>query len=216
MGLSGIGSVSPASSVSASSGAASTASGGGGLPFSVGTTAAGGAIAQGSGAPGQGGGAGSLIKKVLIGGVLGAGLGFGASFLTLPVIGQVAAPIAAAVGAGVGVLGALAVHFIGKRKQNLAMQQQAQAATQSAMQPTPSPQGVTLRMNARGGYARKLQNDLHALGLYKGPLNGTFDKATSEAVKKYEVMKGVMPTGKASPDVRAAVSQDVALVKQYA
>lgn len=182
----------------------------------VGTAAAGAQIAQGGG-PGEGSGAKSLITKMVVGGVVGAGLGFGASFLTLPIIGQVAAPIAAAVGGAVGALAGLGLHFIGKRKQNLAMQAQAQAAQQGAMAPTPMPPaGATLRAGARGPAAKKLQGDLKTLGLYTGKTTGAFDTATSQAVRKYEVMKGVMPTGQGSPDVRAAVAQDAALARQYA
>ena len=198
-----------------------------GSTFSTGATAAGGYMAQGvtegGGAPGEPGG--SLIKKMLVGGAVGAGLGLGATFLVpglrevtmFGVGGWAAKGIIAAIGGAVGAVGAAALHLIGKRRQNLAMQAQAQAAQQQAMAPTPSPQnGVTLRSGARGPAAKKLQADLAALGMYKGKLTATFDKATSDAVRRYEVMKGVVPTGLGSPDVRAAVSQDVALMRQYA
>lgn len=75
---------------------------------------------------------------------------------------------------------------------------------------------MTLRTGAKGPAARKLQSDLATLGLYKGTRTNVFDSATSAAVRKYEVMKGVMPTGLGSPDVRAAVAQDVQLLRQYA
>lgn len=194
-----------------------------GTPFSVGATAAGGYMAQGGGAPGEAGG--SLIKKMLVGGAVGAGLGLGATFLVpglrevtmFGVGGWAAKGIIAAIGGAIGVVGAAALHLIGQRKQNLAMQAQAQATQQGAMAPTPSPQGgATLRNGARGPAARKLQADLATLGMYKGKLTATFDKPTSDAVRKYEVMKGVVPTGLGSPDVRAAVAQDVALLRQYA
>jgi hypothetical protein len=184
------------------------------VPFGVGTTAAGGHIAQGGG-PGQAGGM-SLITKMLIGGAVGAGVGFAASFFTLPVIGQVAAPIAAAVGAGIGAVGGLAVHLIGQRRQKLAMEAQGQGAVPQGMAPTPMPvQGVALRPGARGPAARQLQTNLQNLGLYDGKLTGQFDAATQQAVRKYEVMKGVVPTGAGSAEVRAAVAQDAALVRQY-
>ncbi|MCW2925531.1 MAG: putative peptidoglycan binding domain [Thermoleophilia bacterium] len=192
-----------------------------GVPFSTGGTAAGGYMVQGGGAPGEPGG--SLVKKMLVGGVVGAGVGFGASFLPIAFItnlgpgGWMAKGIMAAAGAALGVGAAVVMHLVGKRKQNLAMQAQAQAAQQNAMVPTPMPAGgATLRAGAKGAAAKTLQSNLHTLGLYKGKLNGTFDSATSDAVRKYEVMKGVMPTGKGSPDVRAAVAQDAALAKQYA
>lgn len=195
--------------------------------FATGATAAGAYMAQGlvegGGAPVEASG-GSLIKKMLVGGAVGAGLGLGATFLVpglrevtmFGVGGWAAKGIIAAIGGAVGVIGAGALHLIGKRKQNLAMQAQAQAAQAQAMQPTPSPKGVTLRTNARGPAARKLQEDLTALGLYKGKATRMYDSATAAAVRKYEVMKGVMPEGKATPELRAAVSQDVQLMRQYA
>jgi hypothetical protein len=209
--------------VSSVSPVGASTSGGGLLPFSTGTTAAGGYIAQGAGAPGAPGG--SLVKKMLAGAVVGAGVGFAASFIN-PVVslvtgfgptGWAAKGIIIAAGAAIGAIGGAVTHFISKRKQNLAMQAQAQAAGQQAMQPTNvSPNGVTLRSGARGPAAKKLQADLHTLGMYTGKLTGAFDAATQAAVRKYEVMKGVQPTGQGSPDVRAAVSQDVALMRQYA
>ncbi len=196
--------------------------------FGVGAAASGGYMAQGitegGGAPGEAPG-GSLVKKILVGTAVGAGLGLGATFLVpglrevtmFGVGGWAAKGIIAAIGGAVGAIGATALHLIGKRKQNLAMQAQAQAAQQQSMAPTPSPQnGVTLRSGARGPAAKKLQSDLATLGMYKGKLNGAFDKATSDAVRRYEVMKGVVPTGLGSPDVRAAVAQDVSLLRQYA
>ena len=195
----------------------------GGSTFTAGATAAGGYMAQGGGAPGAPGG--SLIKKMLIGGAVGAGLGLGATFLVpglrevtmFGMAGWAAKGVIAAIGGAIGAVGAAALHLIGQRKQNLAMQAQAQAAQQQAMQPTPLPGGgVTLRQGAKGPAARKLQADLVTLGLYKGPRTNTFDAATSAAVRRYEVMKGVVPTGLGSPDVRAAVSQDVQLLRQYA
>ncbi len=217
MSLSGIGSVQTTSGVGASSSVDSSAIGGGSLPFGLGGTAAGAYVAQGGGMPGEGSSGGSLVKKMLAGGVVGAGLGFGASFIT-PILNLVphAKIILPAAGAAIGAIGGLALHFIGKRRQNLAMQAQAQAAQQAAMQPTPMPTGPTLRQNARGPAARKLQEDLTALGLYKGKATRMFDSATQAAVRKYEVMKGVVPTGQATAELRAAVSQDVSLMRQYA
>jgi hypothetical protein len=195
----------------------------GGSTFSAGATAAGGYMAQGGGAPGAAGG--SLIKKMLVGGAVGAGLGLGATFLVpglrevtmFGLGGWAAKGVIAAIGGAIGAVGAAALHLIGQRKQNLAMQAKAQAARPQAMQPTPMPpHGVTLRMGARGPAAKKLQSDLATLGLYKGARTNAFDAATSAAVRRYEVMKGVVPTGLGSPDVRAAVAQDVQLLKQYA
>jgi hypothetical protein len=194
----------------------------GGASFTSGATAAGAYMAQGGGAPGDAGG--SLVKKLLVGGAVGAGIGLGATFLVpglrevtmFGAAGWAAKGIIAAIGGAVGAIGAGALHLIGQRKQNLAMQAQAQAAQQQSMAPTPMPGAVTLRANARGPAARKLQEDLTALGLYKGKATRMFDSATAAAVRKYEVLKGVMPTGQATPEVRSAVSQDVALMRQHA
>ncbi len=194
----------------------------GSVPFSTGTTSAGGYMVQGGGSPGEPTG-GSLLKKMLVGGVVGAGVGFAASFTpalglitALGPAGWAAKGIMTAAGAAIGAIGGLAVHFISKHKQNLAMQAQAQATTPSAMAPTTVTKGVTLRANARGTFARQLQENLATLGLYKGKMTRMYDAATQAAVRKYEVMKGVQPTGQATPELRAAVAQDVKLVKQYA
>lgn len=191
-------------------GAAISSATGGGLPFGLGTAATGAGVAQ------PPSGAASIIKKVLIGGVLGAGLGFGASFLTLPIIGQVAAPIAAAVGGAIGALGGLAVGLLQRRKQNLAMQAQAQGQVPQGMPVNAPPAtGVTLKYKSKGAAVTTLQRQLSTLGLYKGKASGSFDKNTADAIRKYEVMKGVMPKGAGTPEVRAAVSQDVRLLNQY-
>lgn len=195
----------------------------GGTSFATGAAAAGGYMAQGGGAPGEPNG-GGLIKKLLVGGAVGAGLGLGATFLVpglrevtmFGAAGWAAKGIIAAIGGAVGVAGAGVMHFIGQRRQNLAMQAQAQATQQQAMAPTPMPGAVTLRANARGPAARKLQEDLTALGLYKGKATRMFDSATAAAVRRYEVMKGVQPSGQATPELRAAVGQDVSLIRQYA
>jgi hypothetical protein len=50
----------------------------------------------------QGGGMGHVVKNAAIFGAVGAAAGFGISFLTLPVIGQVSAPLAAAIGGVAG------------------------------------------------------------------------------------------------------------------
>ena len=222
MSLSAVGNVTATQNVTPAT-KVGAATGGGGLPFGLGGAAAGAYVAQGGGeSPSSGG---SLVKKMLTGAVVGAGVGFAASFIN-PVValvtsigpaGWAAKGVIVAAGAAIGALGGLAMHFISRRKQNLAMQAQAQSAQQQAMQPTLMPAGgATLRAGARGAAARKLQLDLHTLGLHKGKLTGTFDKATAEAVRRYEVMKGVVPTGQGSPDVRAAVAQDVTLLRQYA
>lgn len=188
--------------------------------------------AVGGGAAGaymvQGGGTttgSSLLKKVAIGAVVGAGLGFGASFLPSPFLGLTlpAAPILAAIGAGVGALGGAVSHFISSRKQNLAMQAQAntQAQNAAAQQPmttaptTVTSTGPTLKIGSSGTGTRTLQTDLKALGMFPHKVSGSFDKATSNAIRRYEVLKGVVPTGLGSTEVRAAIAQDAGLAKQY-
>lgn len=187
----------------------------------VGGGAAGAYMAQGGGDPGAapGGGAKSLLVKMLAGGVVGAGIGFGASFIT-PIVNLIpqAKILLPAAGAAIGALGGLALHFIGKRKANLAMQAQAQATQQPAMAPTtvtPSSTGPTLRVGSSGAGTKSLQTQLKALGLFPQTVTGSYDKATANAVRRYEVLKGVVPTGLGTPDVRMAIKQDAALVKQY-
>lgn len=59
-----------------------------------------------------------ILQNLGIFGGMGAALGFGASFFTLPVVGQVAAPIAAAVGGAIGlVLGGIKSFFDIRGKQ---------------------------------------------------------------------------------------------------
>lgn len=45
----------------------------------------------------------TILKNVAIFGAAGAAIGFGASFLSLPIIGQLAAPILAAIGGAIGI-----------------------------------------------------------------------------------------------------------------
>lgn len=215
MELPGISSTAAAPAVGATTanGAAAGSATGGGLPFGLGAGAAGAYSAQ---PPGTG----SLIKRVLAGGVIGAGLGFGASFLTLPVIGQVAAPLAAAVGGGIGALGGAATWLLARRSANLALEAQAQAAPQQPA-PTPMPgnaaaaKASALKYGSKGTAVTTLQKQLGQLGVYKGIATGNYDRNTATAVRRYEVMKGVQPTGLGTSDLRSAVAQDVRLLAQY-
>lgn len=221
-----IGSIPATTGVSPVSSASASTSGGGVLPFSTSTTASGAYIAQGSGAPGSTGS--SLVKKMLAGGLLGAGLGLGATFVVpglreitmFGAQGWAAKGIIAAIGGAVGAVGAAAMHFIGQRKQNLALQAQAAmpeqtTAAQNLVPGGSTAAGVILRTNAKGGAATKLQSDLAALGLYHGKMTKTYDAATAAALKKYEVLKGVQPTGLATEEARTAIAADAALVKQH-
>jgi peptidoglycan hydrolase-like protein with peptidoglycan-binding domain len=72
-----------------------------------------------------------------------------------------------------------------------------------------------LKVGSTGPTVTWQQRTLRTLGIYKGPINGKFDSATAQAVRRYEVLKGVMPTGESSPDLRAAIMQDVRNAKQY-
>ncbi|MCW2960996.1 MAG: hypothetical protein JWM90_1383 [Thermoleophilia bacterium] len=202
--------------------AVATVKGGGVTTFTGGTTSAGAYMAQGAGMDQPGG---SLVKKLLIGGVLGAGAGFAASFLPIAWItnlgpgGWAAKGIMAAAGAAIGVAGAAITHFVGKRKATLNMEAQAAAQQQqSAAQAVAAPlaSGGTLKVGSRGAAAKKLQTELKTIGHYDGKITGTYDAATATAVKKYEVTKGVTPMGLGSPEVRTAISQDASLVAQYA
>ena len=80
----------------------------------------------------------------------------------------------------------------------------------------PATGGATLQSGSKGQRVRTLQTNLKRLGMFPSKVTGVFDKATTNAIKRYEVMKGVQPTGVGSPDVLAAIGQDVGLVKQYA
>jgi hypothetical protein len=193
---------------------ASTAIGGGGeVSFGLGSGAAGAYIAQGSG----GAGGSKLLPKLLSGAVVGAGLGLAASFIPglsfIPHF-KILLP---AIGAAVGAIAGTVWHFIAKKKEgSLAME--AQAAQAGATPPTtvaPAATGETLRMGSKGSSTTALQSSLKSLGLFPFKVNGTFDKPTQNAIRRYEVMKGVQPTGLGSPDLIAAVKQDSALAKQY-
>ncbi|MCW2949280.1 MAG: putative peptidoglycan binding domain protein [Thermoleophilia bacterium] len=196
-----------------------TAQGGGGDAIgATGTTAAGAYMAQGAGAPGGG----SLLKKMLVGGVIGAGAGFGASFLPIAWItnlgpgGWAAKGIMAAAGAAIGVVGAGIVHFIGKKKASLAMEAQAQQQAISPPTTVEPPAGDTLRMGSKGPEVLAFQKTLKLAGELPTKVTGVFDKATQNAVRRYEIKNGVQPTGLATPAIQQAVANDASLIKQNA
>ncbi|MBC7644537.1 MAG: hypothetical protein H7123_05370 [Thermoleophilia bacterium] len=62
----------------------------------------------------------TLLKNVGTFATIGAALGFGASFFTLPIIGASSAPIAAAVGGAIGAVIGLVKGLLSVRKQNSA------------------------------------------------------------------------------------------------
>ncbi|MCW2956064.1 MAG: peptidoglycan binding domain protein [Thermoleophilia bacterium] len=190
------------------------ATGGGQVSFGIGSGAAGAYIAQGSG-PGAPGG--SLAKKMIAGGVIGAGLGFAASFI--PGISFLPHPkiLFPAIGAALGAIAGGVVHFFAKRKATLAMDaqaaaQQQQTATQATQVPVTR---GTLKLGTKGPSTKTFQSELKTLGLFDGKVTGTYDARTATAVRKYEVMQGVPPTGVATPDVRTAIKQHATLIGQY-
>jgi hypothetical protein len=198
-----------------------TATGGGTTSFTSGSTASGAYMVQGAGASTGG----SLIKQLLVGTAIGAGVGLGATFLVpglrevtmFGATGWAAKGIIAAIGGAVGAIGALVVHFVGAKKASLAMEAQAQQAQQqAAATPPPATAGETYRIGSKGSEVLTLQKNLKSLGLYYPKVSGTFDKTTASSVRRYEIMKGVQPTGIGSPDLVAAVAQDSTLVKQLA
>lgn len=186
------------------------AASGGGLSYGV-QQAVSGAM---SSTPGS---ASSIIKRMLVGGVAGAALGFGASFLTLPVIGQVAAPIAAAVGGGIGAALGLISGLLARRKARAAAAQQTIIAPGAGVAPNIIPQSVgkTIHIGQSGSTVKQVQRNLKALGLYNGKITGKFDHKLADAVRTYEIMKGVVPTGQASAQMRSALAQDVAYKNRY-
>jgi len=80
----------------------------------------------------------TMLKFVGIGAAAGAALGFGASFLTLPIIGKVAAPIAAAVGGGIGALAGLFLGMKSSAAKQQAYDEEQAAAAQAQVTTTPA------------------------------------------------------------------------------
>ncbi|MCW2924197.1 MAG: peptidoglycan-binding protein, partial [Thermoleophilia bacterium] len=80
----------------------------------------------------------TILTKVAMFGAIGAAVGFGASFLPLPFIGGLAAPVIAAIGGGIGALVGL---FVGNKQaaaEQAAYEQSTAAATAG---PTPGATG---------------------------------------------------------------------------
>lgn len=154
----------------------------------------------------------NILKRMLVFGGAGAALGFGASFFTLPVVGQVAAPIAAAVGGGIGAALGLLTGLIARRNSRAAgllpMAQKPQNIVPLA--------GKTYRLGQQGSHVRSTQRSLKRLGLYDGKVTGRLDRKTASAIRRYEIMKGAIPTGTSSPELRMALSQDIRIVSQLA
>jgi hypothetical protein len=207
MSLFGIGSATPVTPAMVARGATAATPRTTTLPLTSQSVYAGGQMAQPSGA--------SLWKRMLAGGGIGAALGFGASFFTLPVIGQVGAPIAAAVGGGIGAIAGLASGLWSRRKARRAM-----AANPNIMPPIQLPRlaikpGATLAMGQRGPDVKWTQRQLKRLGVYHGPAHGRMDSQTVAAIRRYELMKGAVPTGTTNPELRAVLSRDVRIASRY-
>lgn len=209
MSLFGIGSQTntmPSYAVSPYAGTVPAYASGGGMLFPGQAAYPGGMIAQS-----QGGGIGHIIKNMVVFGGIGAALGFGASFFTLPVVGQVAAPIAAAVGGGIGAAIGLVKGLIDNRNSGkLAMQVQPGAGvTPTAMA------GKTFKLGASHTSIKTTQRQLKKLGLLQGKVTNRLDKRTADAIARYEVMKGALPTGTSTPELRSLLAQDVRMLNYY-
>ena len=60
---------------------------------------------------------------------------------------------------------------------------------------------------ATGPAVEALQKDLTTLGHYDGPINGEYDAATQEAVKKLQTANGLPADGRLTPQTIAAIQQ---------
>jgi peptidoglycan hydrolase-like protein with peptidoglycan-binding domain len=58
---------------------------------------------------------------------------------------------------------------------------------------------------ATGPAVEALQKDLKTLGHYDGPINGEYDEATQEAVKKLQTANGLPADGRLTPQTIAAI-----------
>ena len=212
MGLSAIGSTStslPLTAATATANATATAVGGGFITQMPGAQMA------------QPGGGVSILKKMLVGGVAGAVAGAGIGFVTTLPFMAFLPPFLAIGPAMGGLIGGVAGAALGLIKglkdnnsQNLGLQAASAAGTAPVNIPRPLA-GKTYNLGATGATIKWTQRALKNVGVYAGKVTGKLDAKTASAIKKYEVMKGALPTGSSSPDLRAALSQDVRLSRQY-
>ncbi|MBC7644652.1 MAG: peptidoglycan-binding protein, partial [Thermoleophilia bacterium] len=101
----------------------------------------------------------------------------------------------------------------------VAAQQQSQAIAPGAgVAPNIIPQSVgkTIRVRSSGSPGKTMQRNLKTLGLWPGKITGKFDTKLASAIKSYELMKGVQPTGESSNEMRVALIQDAALKGRFA
>ncbi len=61
------------------------------------------------------------------------------------------------------------------------------------------------KLGAKGARVSQLQTCLKEIGLYKGKISGTFDKATEAALKEFQTKKGLPVSGKYGPKTRDAL-----------
>lgn len=177
--------------------------------------------------PASGGGFGSILKKALVGGVAGGAMGAGygvlagfVSFLphvTIPLGAAIGAAAGAALGLIKGVRDNMKAKKLGLQAQQQAMLSQIQpgAGVNPAAIQRARPKGRTLRAGAKGSEIKYTQRALRRLGLYRGKITATLDKQTLAAIRRYEVMKGAMPTGLCSPELRKALAQDAHAARQF-
>jgi peptidoglycan hydrolase-like protein with peptidoglycan-binding domain len=71
----------------------------------------------------------------------------------------------------------------------------------------------TLTLGDTGKAVEALQRELRAIGAYRGPVNGTFDAATTEAVKKLQTAKKLTVTGSVDGKELAAIKAQELFVK---
>lgn len=163
----------------------------------------------------SGGGIGSIIKKALVGGVAGAGLGAGYGLLAgmVSFLPHITVPMGALIGGVAGAALGLVKGIIDNRNGKLAMQRQVQPG--AGVTPIALPNalaGKTFRIGASNATVRTTQRQLKRLGLLQGKVTNRLDRRTADAIRRYEVLKGALPTGDCTPDLRAALSQDVRML----
>lgn len=168
----------------------------------------------------SGGGFGSILKKVLVGGVAGAGAGAGYGLLAgmVSFMPHVTVPMGALIGAAAGAaLGLVKGIRDNMKSKKLGLQQQAliQSQLPSNVANPNAAKLRTLRYGAKGREVSFTQQRLKRLGVYHGKITGKFDKQTLAAIRRYEVMKGAMPTGLCSPALRSALTQDTRAARQF-
>lgn len=174
----------------------------------------------GAAMPQQGSGIGSVLKKALVGGVAGAGLGAGYGLLAgmVSFLPHVTIPMGALIGGAAGaVLGLIKGAIDLRRERQLGMQNQIApgAGLKPITIPAPAPlRGGTYALNAKSAYVKHTQTMLKRLGLYDGKITGKMDSATIAAIKHYEQLKGAPIGGKSTPQLRSALAQDVQIAAQ--